>query len=300
MPLRFYLIEDDVVTCRMLERIISDSGLGNVMGQAHDGLQVKAEDLRNVDVVLIDLLLPGRDGIETIKALREDGFIGRFIMISQVENKEMIGEAYLQGVDTFIQKPVNRLEIVSVLKRVADHIALAASLNSIRKSLRILEEAEPISYRQKTDDGLGKKIHNLLLELGIIGEAGAPDILLIMKWLIREEEAGSTFRELPPLKELYAHVVSHSQQTQSDVVLQREIRAMEQRIRRTVLQALSNLASLGVTDYINPTFEYYAPRLFDFQEVRIRMHEIEEGEKNTKCRIAVRKFLSAFYIEVRK
>ncbi|KPC97481.1 Chemotaxis response regulator protein-glutamate methylesterase [Geobacillus sp. BCO2] len=67
--------------------MIHESGLGEVVGCAEDGLNVRAADLLHVDVVLIDLLMPGRDGIQTMKALRQEGFRGTFIMISQVENK---------------------------------------------------------------------------------------------------------------------------------------------------------------------------------------------------------------------
>lgn len=74
---------------------------------------------------------------------------------------------------------------------------------------------------------------------------------------------------------------------------------MEQRIRRMVLQAFTHLSSLGLTDYANPTFEHFAPRLFDFQEIRQRMQELEAGEKTTKCRISVKKFLSVFYMEAK-
>lgn len=56
--------------------------------------------------------MPGLDGIQTIKKLRAQGFTGAFVMISQVENKEMIGQAYLHGIDTYIHKPINRYEVV--------------------------------------------------------------------------------------------------------------------------------------------------------------------------------------------
>ncbi|WP_018132619.1 response regulator [Effusibacillus pohliae] len=299
MRLRFFLIEDDPVTRKMLERIIAESGLGEVVGQAQDGLHVSIDHLYHVDVVLIDLLMPGRDGIETIKTLREEGFEGRFIMISQVENKEMVGEAYLQGVDTFIHKPVNRLEVLAVLRRVADHLSLASSLNSIRQSLRMLDEKAQEPPQMEPSPPLERKVRHLLLQLGIAGEAGAPDLLLIMRWLSQEEQNGRPLRDLPQLKELYLSVLRMSQ-TQNEQELQKEARAMEQRIRRTVLQAFSHLASIGLTDYANPIFEHFAPRLFDFQEVRLRMQEIENGEKNTRCRINVRKFLAAFYMEVKQ
>lgn len=308
--LRFYLIEDDAVVRRMLERIINESGLGEIAGQAEDGLHVSADQLYGIDVVLIDLLLPGLDGIRTIRKLQSGGFAGRFIMISQVENKEMIGEAYQQGIDTFIQKPINRLEVLSVLKRVANHITLAVSLHSIRKSLQLLDEkgkeqTEPGGGRSESGLGYGtyeqnkleQKVRQMMLQLGIAGEAGAPDLLLMMQWLHQDERGEELLFELQ-LKEIYIQVLHklHGHK-EDDPVVQREVRAMEQRIRRMVLQAFTHLSSMGLADYANPTFEHFAPRLFDFQEIRLRMHELEADVKSTKCRINVRKFLSVFYME---
>jgi two-component system response regulator YcbB len=297
MGLRFFLIEDDAVVRKMLEKIIHENELGEVVGQADDGLDVSADQLFSVDVVLIDLLMPGRDGIQTIKKLREEGFTGQFVMISQVENKEMVGQAYLHGVDTYIQKPINRYEVVSVLKRVAEHISVLQSLQSIRQMLEVLDKPKtsPLSRNEQTN--LEKQAQQLLLLLGIAGEAGSADLLLIMRWLAEKEMRGQTIHDLPPLKELYTELI---QQAHHAAEIPKEVRALEQRIRRLVLQAFTHLASLGLTDYTNPTFEHFAPRLFDFEEIRKRMKELENGEKATKCRINVRKFLTAFYMEMKK
>ncbi|WP_432776310.1 response regulator [Brevibacillus gelatini] len=302
--IRFFLIEDDAVVRRMLERIIADSGLGEIVGQASDGNRVSIDQLYGVDVVLIDLLMPGLDGIQTIKKLQAEGFTGRFIMVSQVENKEMIGEAYLQGIDTFIQKPINRLEVISVLRRVADYLTLEASLQSIRKSLQILDvkgREQPTSGLKNPsldEDNLSQKARQLLLQLGIASEAGAHDLLAIMGWLAENERGVDRLRDLQ-LKELYTQILTKLHGTLDEQALTKEVRAMEQRIRRMVLQAFTHLSSLGLTDYANPTFEHFAPRLFDFQEIRQRMQELEAGEKTTKCRISVKKFLSVFYMEAK-
>jgi two-component system, response regulator YcbB len=307
MSLRFFLIEDDAVVRKMLEKIITESGLGEVVGQAEDGLHVSIDQLYSVDVVLIDLLMPGLDGIQTIKKLRAEGFNGPFVMISQVENKEMIGQAYLHGIDTYIQKPINRYEVVSVLKRVANHISLSSSLQSIRRLIQVLDGQE--MYNKGTyllnssidneKNRLEEKVRQLLLVLGIAGEAGAADLLSVMQWLDEREQKGQPIHDLPQLKELYTYVLLQLHGHKDENSLQKELRAMEQRIRRMVFQAFTNLSSLGLTDYTNPTFEHFAPRLFDFEEVRLRMQELKSGEKTTKCRISVRKFLSAFYMEVK-
>ncbi|MFD2369511.1 response regulator [Brevibacillus sp. GCM10020057] len=308
--IRFFLIEDDAVVRRMLERIIMDSGLGEVVDQASDGISVSIDQLYGVDVVLIDLLMPGLDGIQTIRKLRAEGFTGRFIMVSQVENKEMIGEAYLQGIDTFIHKPINRLEVISVLRRVADYLKLEASLQSIRQSLQILDvkgkdTADPETKNAASagsgryaQSGLEQKARQLLLQLGIASEAGASDLLMIINWLVQDPRRGDRLRDMQ-LKELYTQVLHKLHGNLDEHSLGKEVRAMEQRIRRMVLQAFTHLSSLGLTDFSNPTFEHFAPRLFDFHEVRQRMQELEAGEKTTKCRISVRKFLSVFLMEAK-
>lgn len=298
MTLRFFLIEDDPVTRKLLGRMVAESGLGEVVGEASDGLAVAVHQLQHVDVVLIDLLMPGRDGIETIKTLKTEGFSGTFIMISQVENKEMVGEAYQQGIDTFIHKPINKLEVLSVLNRVAEHLTLAASLQTIRQSLRILETKDRVKPPRETS-ALEREAHQLLLQLGIAGESGTADLLQILRWLSKEEDAGRKFRDLPQMKDLYL-IAAKSGFSDSEINLQKEVRAVEQRIRRMVLQAFTNIASLGLNDYSNPSFEYFAPRLFDFQEIRQRMQEIEAGLKTTRCRLNVRKFISAFFMEVQQ
>ena len=57
------------------------------------------------DVVLIDLLMPELDGIETIEQLRKQGFQGQFIMISQVVNKEMVEKLMKKGLNSLYISP---------------------------------------------------------------------------------------------------------------------------------------------------------------------------------------------------
>ncbi|MEK4380673.1 MAG: DNA-binding protein [Bacillaceae bacterium] len=304
MYLRFFLIEDDPVVRRMLEKIITDSGLGKVIGQADDGINVSIDQLKNVDVILIDLLMPRLDGIQTMKKLRSEGFTGPFIMISQVENKEMVGEAYLQGVDTYIQKPINKYEVVSVLKRVANHLALSSSLISIRNLLEVMDDKDQQPFLKASTysakHSIEEKACHLLLTLGIAGETGTSDILAVIKWLEAREQNGKNIHDLPQLKDLYKQILLQSGNHFDEESLQKELRAMEQRIRRIVLQTFTNLASIGLTDYTNPNFEHYAPRLFDFEEIRQRMEELKNGEKTTKCRLSIKKFITALYLETKE
>ena len=101
---------------------------------------------------------------------------------------------------------------------------------------------------------------------------------------------------MPPLKDLYEAV---AEEDGSNVDIKKESKAIEQRIRRTILAAVNNLASLGSVDYTNPEFEYYAPRYFDFQEIRNQMKQIQEDSNGpTKVKINSKKFLQMLYLEI--
>ncbi|VEF49406.1 two-component response regulator [Bacillus freudenreichii] len=272
----------------MLKKIINESGLGLVIGEAASGKESLSLVLSTQpDFVLIDLLMPELDGIETIERLRNEGFLGQFIMISQVVNKEMVGEAYEKGVEYFIHKPINRVEVTSILKKTAEQFRLKDSLIQIKQSLaHIVSNEKP----QKKRD-VKEIVISILNDMGIVGETGSDDIILLIEILMEENEHNG---QLPPLKDLYEAVA----RKYKDVNVKKESKAIEQRIRRTILTAVNNLASLGSIDYTNPEFEYYAPRYFDFQDMRNRMKQIQEGDqKPSKVKVNIRKFLQVLYLE---
>ena len=63
-----------------LSKIVTEGELGVVIGEADSG--VKSVPLilsTHPDVVLIDLLMPGLDGIETIEQLKNKGFKGNLL-----------------------------------------------------------------------------------------------------------------------------------------------------------------------------------------------------------------------------
>lgn len=274
----------------MLKEIINDSGFGLVIGEAESGIKSLPLILSaNPEFVLIDLLMPELDGIETIERLRNEGFQGQFIMISQVVNKEMVGEAYEKGVEFFIHKPINRIEVTSILKKTAEQFRLKDSLLQIRESLAHIS-SNPQPQRQQSVREIVIAIFN---DMGIVGETGSDDIISMIEILMNENTHSTA---LPSLKDLYEAVAQTYKYDKKEVI--KEGKAIEQRIRRTILTAVNNLATLGAIDYTNPEFEYYAPRYFDFKEIRNRMMQIqEEDTTSTKIKVNIRKFLQVLYLE---
>jgi two-component system, response regulator YcbB len=304
--LRYFIVDDSAAIRAMLSNIIEEEELGVVTGEAEDGSEVYADILmeKGVDILLIDLLMSNRDGIETVREIAPH-FFGKIIMISQVETKDLIGEAYALGVDHYITKPINRLEVVSILRKVSEHLLLEKSLTDIQKSLSFLNNHNQKSDSKKFSRTIKNPIiqsgKSILLELGIIGESGNKDLLDILAILYQLENEG--VRETPPLKDLYEKVIEKRLgPSASPLEIKKEIKAGEQRIRRTIHQAFEHIASLGLTDYTNPKFENYSSSFFDYSQIRMKMLEMEGKipDASSHTRINIKKFIQALYMEARK
>jgi two-component system response regulator YcbB len=149
-------------------------------------------------------------------------------------------------------------------------------LKSIESLFRKEKEVERQDNRIDRDE---LYIKSILSRLGIMGEKGSEEILKICNYLIKSKSSILDVK----LKKI------------CDIIFENPA-AAEQRIRRAVKKGLSNMASLGIEDYLNETFTRYSNRLYDFQEVRAEMDYVR-GKSKTPGRISVRKFIDGLMIE---
>lgn len=274
--MRIYIIEDDSSVISILEDIIEGENLGSVCGSTEDG-RVDMEEVLALspDLILIDLLMPEKDGIQWVKELKERGSASKFIMISQVSAKDLVAKAYQAGVELFIQKPINIIEIRQVVGNVAKQIENERKLETIQ-SMFATGVAQPAASPKKQELSR-QRIQHILSLLGMAGEKGAQDIVQICLILLQRHESVSQVG----LGTLCAQ-------------LSESPKSMEQRIRRAVERGMYHLASLGVEDYANEYFTRYASRLFSFQEVRAEMAFIQG--KGQRGKVNLKKFLDGLLI----
>lgn len=295
--MRYYIIDDDLASRKILSRIITDNFLGEVISESEEAFGKEIEIINSqIDILLIDLLLPQQDGIETVHNLRKRNFKGKIIMISQVENKEMVAKAYQEGIEYFIHKPINLVEVSSIINKVIDQIKMENSLDNIRKSLAIFnntKEENNLSNSLK----INQVVHNILADFGILGESGSNDLIEIMQHFYNHynlEKREPFYYDNLQLKDVYATILIKKDKSADD----KDLKAMEQRLRRAVNQAMTNIASLGLVDYGHPKFEHYATKFFDFNEIRLKMRELDNKNETHRSKINLKKFIVALYNEM--
>jgi two-component system response regulator YcbB len=275
----FLIIDDDVNIRKMLGNLIKKNNLGKVICELGSGEHAAQEIIfYNPDIVLIDLLLPIVDGIEVIKVAKEQGYKGKFIMISQVEEESLVSKAYENGVVFFISKPINSIETINVIKGMCHNIELEDSLALIKNAILNLNNDKGITKELFPDE----QIANIFADIGISGALGSNDLIKVINKIIdiKKKNPYATYR----LQEIYDDI---AQEEETDTNLNSNKKALEQRIRRTIQKALKTVAEIGCDDYSSSVFMEYSTLLFDFKQVRQEMRHInnaleEPGKINTK------------------
>ncbi|MBS4534910.1 response regulator [Clostridium sp. D2Q-14] len=263
-----FIIEDDLNIIKSLSYIIKDNALGNVIGSAITG-KTGLKKIKELipDIVLVDYLLPEIDGVTLVNELKNIFPNISFIMISHVNSKDMIAKAYKSGIEYYINKPLNVIEIESIINKVKSNIEKEKKLTYIKDLIE--SQSFPINQSINCEECLKK----VLYKLGIVGENGANDIIITVTYIMKNDINANDFS----LKDICSIYSSNP-------------KSMEQRMRRTAYLALSNIANIGLEDFMNDIFMDYSNSLFNFEQVRIEMNYLK-GKSPKKGKVNLKKFL---------
>ena len=275
--MKIYIIEDDVSVISVLEDIVEENNLGTICGDS-DGEPANLHEILALDpdLILVDLLMPGKDGIQVTRELKEAGCRAKVFMLSQVSDKEMVAKAYIAGVEFFIQKPINLIEVRQVISNVGVQIQNEQALKAIQQ---VFAYREPAAHQpQPAFDRQRRRMKAILSQLGMAGEKGSQDIIELCVILLREHTS-----------------VSRMGMSNLCARLNDSPRTTEQRARRALEKGLKHIASLGLDDYNNETFVRYSARLFPFQEVRNEMN-FQQGKGQIRGKANLKTFLDGLMI----
>ena len=120
MTTRVLLVDDDALVRAGLRMILSSSEELEVVGEAADGAEaVDAVRSSRPDVVLMDIRMPGMDGIAATTALRRLTNPPRVIVLTTFQADEHVMNAIRAGADGFLLKDTPPTEIVNAVRLVA-------------------------------------------------------------------------------------------------------------------------------------------------------------------------------------
>lgn len=148
--IRIMLVDDHELVRMGIQSALDSTADMQVIGSHSDGaLAIEEATVTRPDVVLLDVLMPGLDGIETCRRLREVLPETRIIMLTSHTDEDAVFAAILAGASGYLLKNTSSRKIVDAIRAISeggstlDPEVTAGVLERIRKS----DQAEE-------DDGL--------------------------------------------------------------------------------------------------------------------------------------------------
>lgn len=124
-PIRVGIVEDDPMMRRLLRRALEHDGRFAVVSEAGDGAEaIELAELVELDLLLVDLDLPGVDGLGVIDALKQSRHRPRAVVVlTGVRDETLRRAAVVGGADAWIVKGGDPLRL---LDEIADaYLAVA-------------------------------------------------------------------------------------------------------------------------------------------------------------------------------
>lgn len=147
----------------------------------------------NVDAVVLDLVMPGVDGIETLRAIKEIEPSLPVIMLSGHGTIEKAVTTLKLGAHDFLEKPVSSDKIAVTLRNAITQSTLEQEKNTLLETVR--EE-----YRMIGDSGVMNRIHGMIDKMAafdspilISGESGTGKELIARSLHFKSPRAGKPF-----------------------------------------------------------------------------------------------------------
>lgn len=151
--MRVLIADDHLLIAEGIKRSLEESGGFEVVAEAQTGSQVLPLIRRsNPDLVLLDLRMPGMDGLTTLEQIRRDHPSIKVVILSASSDQQVIQAALNKGASAYVIKSVNPSDLSSTLRQVmegnvfhsvglpaAGQVSAAAELGLTSREISILQ-----------------------------------------------------------------------------------------------------------------------------------------------------------------
>lgn len=148
MPKQYtILIVDDEAELRdNLAALLRHEGFH--VSTAESGLEgLRLFTSQRFDVVLLDLIMPGQDGIETLQEMRKVGGHTKFIVMTAFATVNTAVQAIRKGAADYLSKPFRFEELVSVIRRSMEEVRFERQIQSGNLDQTLASLANPVRRR---------------------------------------------------------------------------------------------------------------------------------------------------------
>jgi RNA polymerase sigma factor (sigma-70 family) len=163
--MRVLIADDHAVVRQGIRAVLETAQDVEVVGEAGTGeetLQLVAE--RDPDVLVLDVNMPGTDGLEVTRSLREEGRDCRILILSMHDNPEYVLQALRLGADGYVLKDAGPAELREAVQTVWDGREYMSERVTHQLSVALRQELER-EKRKGRLDALTPREREVMLEV---------------------------------------------------------------------------------------------------------------------------------------
>lgn len=113
------LIADDSIMMRKSIRLMLEKAGHKILAEAVNGKQAYLSYIIfKPDIVTLDISMPEEDGITAVKKIMKHCPNAKIIMISAIQQKNMVYDAIKNGATSYILKPVTEEKLISTINKI--------------------------------------------------------------------------------------------------------------------------------------------------------------------------------------
>jgi two-component system NtrC family response regulator len=168
------LVIDDEPAHRLMVRVVLGDAGFKVLEADNGSSGLATLRAKPVDVVLLDMRMPGMSGLDVLQKMHEEGISTPVIMLTAFGNVSSAVESMKIGAWDYLTKPTDNDELLAVVKKAAEHVRLTRENRDLKKQIGQLRETRIIGNSQEI-----RKVVELIEQVGpseanvlILGESG--------------------------------------------------------------------------------------------------------------------------------
>jgi DNA-binding NarL/FixJ family response regulator len=152
MTTRVYIADDHAIVREGLRRILAADPSISVVGEAKDGNEVLvAARAGGFEVLLLDLSMPGKSGVELIKQLKAERHDLRILVLSMHDEQQYAERAIRAGASGYLTKDTAAKQLVAAIGRIAGGGMFITPAVAEALALRLQSPSDDLPHRRLSD-----------------------------------------------------------------------------------------------------------------------------------------------------
>jgi DNA-binding NtrC family response regulator len=190
------VVDDDPTQRRLIQAVLERDGFAVVHAESGDAAISRLQSGASVDLILLDLVMPGLSGQDTLKEMRARGFNYPVIVITATGGIDTVVQAMQAGASDFFVKPASPERIIVSIRNALSMGALKGEVDRLKKHSSgrttfadLVGESPPMQLVKR----MGERAAKSSIPILITGESGVGKEVIARAVHGSSERAGKPF-----------------------------------------------------------------------------------------------------------